>query len=170
MSRKWERMIEKNRKEANARRQKSGHNSIGTVSENLKIKGRSWIFPLILIFIGTLFGFTSVASSTSDLLSQITVGLYLLLAIFHYFIRRPYVVIGKQQLSWRTYTGEKKVEAVTIESIIVTKTQAIVKLNDGKTKKSFNKLYQLYPIADLSAALKQFATFNKIELLDMTKE
>jgi hypothetical protein len=74
------------------------------------------------------------------------------------------------QPSSRTYTGEKKVEAVTIESIIVTKTQATVKLSDGKTKKSFNKLYQLYPITDLSVALKQFAAFNKIEFLDMTKE
>jgi len=169
MSRKWERMVEKNQKLLNQTRVKHGQSPIGS-KDGDAIKGRSWMFPLALAAAGLLFAFTMPAERSGDSLYVITVILYLLLAVFHYFVRRPYLKVSKNVLTWRTYTGERKAAAGDIASIHVGDNQSFIMLKDGKTKRSFSKVYHLYPMDRINEALTQFAAAHQIPLHRSTKE
>jgi hypothetical protein len=164
MARKWERMVEKNSKRMNTDRQKKGQSPIGVSDAGVPIKGRSWIFPLVLASAGLLFAFTMPEANASSTLYQITIGMYLLLAVFHYFVRRPFLKVGKNQLTWRTYTGDRHVSAGDIAAIQISDKQSVVQLKDGKTRRSFSKLYHLYPMDQINAALSNFAAVHRIPL------
>ncbi|HZG56062.1 hypothetical protein [Paenibacillus sp.] len=171
MSRKWERMVEKNSKRMNQVRAKSGQAPIGSQEGPTPIRGRSWLFPLALASAGLLFGLTMPASATGDnTLYQITVGLYLLLAFFHFVIRRPYLKVGKQELSWRTYAGDRVAKAGDVAEIRIGERRSTVVLKDGKTKRTFSKLYHLYPMQRVNAELSQFAAVHQIPLTGEEKE
>lgn len=169
MSRKWERMVEKNSKRLNADRQRHGQAGIGAAPD-APIRGRSWVFPLILATAGLLFAFTMPQESANDTLYQITIGLYLLLALFHYFVRRPYLKVGKQQLTWRTYAGERSVPAGEIAGIDISDNRSVVHLKDGKTKRAFSKVYHLYPMDRINNALQSFASAHRIPVNGGAKE
>ncbi len=170
MSRKWERMVEKNQKKIGDQRKKRGLSNIKSSDGSLKIKGRSWIFPGVLALVGIFFALTGSTGSMSSLLYQITIGLYLLLALYHFFVRRPHLTISKNQLSWRTYTGEKIAQASDIMSISISHREAIIALKDLKTRKSFSKFVHLYPMNELNEALQSFATANRVQLVSQLKE
>ncbi|TLS50151.1 hypothetical protein FE782_20980 [Paenibacillus antri] len=170
MSRKWERMVEKNSKRMNQDRLKKGQTPIGAKDGPEKIKGRSWVFPLVLASAGILFAFTMPQANAGDTLYQITVALYLLLALFHFFVRRPFLKVGKNELGWRTYAGDRSVAAQDIATIHIGDNRSTVMLKDGKTKRSFSKAYHLYPMNRINEALTQFAAAHHIPLNGAEKE
>ncbi|MCI3922550.1 hypothetical protein MO973_20165 [Paenibacillus sp. TRM 82003] len=169
MARKWERMVEKNRKRLNVERQRSGQSAIGSETD-APIKGRSWVFPLLLATAGLLFAFTMPEASGDNILYQITVGLYLLLALFHYLVRRPYLKVSKGKLTWRVYSGDRTVPAGEIAGIDISDHKSVVRLKDGKTKRSFSKVYHLYPMDRINEALRSFANANHIPINGQAKE
>jgi len=170
MSRKWERMVEKNSKRMNQDRLKKGQAPIGAKDGSEPIRGRSWVFPLALAAAGLLFGLTMPEASAGDTLYQITVGLYLLLALFHFFVRRPYLKVGKNELVWRTYAGDRTVPAQDVATIHIGEKRSTVWLKDGKTKRSFSRAYHLFPMHRINEALTQFAAAHQIPLNGAEKE
>lgn len=171
MSRKWERMVEKNRKQLNERKMKQGDTPLNETPDGSKIfKGRSWIFPLVLASAGILFAFTIPQGSSSDALYIITIALYFLLALFHYYVRRPFLKIGKKYISWRTYRGEKFYAPSDIEAIFISDRQVQVFLKGGKASKTFSRLYHLFPMDKLSESLRAFAHQHQIPLNVSMKE
>jgi len=170
MSRKWERMVERNSKRMNQDRVKKGQAPIGAKDGAEPIRGRSWVFPLALAAAGGLFGITMPEANAGDTLYQITVVLYLLLALFHFLIRRPYLKVGKNELAWRTYTGDRIAPAHEIAAIRIGEKRSTVVLKDGKTKRSFSKLYHLYPMERVNEALSSFAAAHGIPLDGTEKE
>lgn len=169
MSRRWERMVERNTKTMNRLRSKSGQAPIGAKAGEEPIRGRSWVFPLVLASAGLLFGFT-VPPEANGVLYQITVALYLLLALYHFFLRRPFLKVTKQDLSWRTYSGERIVKAGEIKSIVIGERKSVVQLKDGKTQRSFSKIYHLYPMDQVNKALSSFAAAHGIPVNQQGKE
>jgi len=169
MSRKWQRMVEKNKKQMNATRQKQGHSPLGGSDGETTVRGRSWVFPVALAAAGLAFWF-SADGFEGETLNQVTVALYLLLAVFHYFVRRPFLKISKKHLSWRTYSGQRFVAAEDIAAIRIGEKQSTVELKDGKTKRSFSKWYHAYPMDRLNEALSQFAAQHHIPVHGDAKE
>ena len=172
MSRKWERMVEKNQKNMNKTRGKAGQAPNSTIAKDgtEQFRGRSWVFPLILASAGLLFGLTVPPEGTNNILYQITVGLYMLLALFHFLIRRPFLKVGKGEISWRTYGGDRVVKAEDIADIQIGESRSIVRLKDGKTKRAFSKVYHMYPMQHVNAALTKFATTHHITVNGSKKE
>ena len=161
MSRKWERMVERNTKSMNRLRAKSGKAPIGTKTEAEPIKGRSWVFPLVLVVVGLLFGVT-IPPEARGALHQITIALYLLLALFHFFLRRPFLKATKNELVWRTYAGDRTVKPGDVATITIGDRKSVVVLKDGKTKRSFSRWYHLYPMDEVNKALSSFAAAHGI--------
>lgn len=168
MSRRWERMVEKNKQQMNKVRSKRGETLIGKDGP-LLIRGRSWVFPAVLVVVAYFFATTMPAESKGDPLFIVTIALYVLLALIHFVFRRPFLKIGKSQLSWRTYTGEKYAPVGNIASIQIDEKQSVVHLKDGSTRK-FTKLYQLFPMAYLNNELAKFADQHRIPLYGAVKE
>jgi hypothetical protein len=161
MSRKWERMVRKNQENMNKQRQKTGQAPLG--NRETTIKGRSWLFPLVLVLAGLMFAVTLPPSVSSGGLYQITIALYFVLALFHLLIRRPYLKIGKSELGWRTYTGEQKLAASEIASITISPSAIVIEGKNGKTRRKFSRIMQLFPMEELTKAVKIFASQNKVE-------
>lgn len=105
MSRKWERMVEKNRKKVNDQRKKQGQKEkIGSSSaegSRIEYYGRSLIISFILLTISVVFGLSMMLTGNTDGLYWFTVISYAVLSAYFYFLKRPYLGIGKNQLFTR---------------------------------------------------------------------
>ncbi|WP_199614719.1 hypothetical protein [Paenibacillus alkalitolerans] len=164
MSRKWERMVQKNKEKINKQREKHGQAPVAGGDGEMTVRGRSWLLPLALALAGLLFAVTLPPAAGSDSLYQITIILYFVLALFHFLVRRPYLKIGKSQLSWRTYTGEKTLTASEIGTIRMTTGDVVIEGKDGKTRRTFSRRMHLYPMDRLTDAVRQFAAKHQINL------
>ncbi|RKN84123.1 hypothetical protein [Paenibacillus ginsengarvi] len=170
MSRKWERMVVKNSKELNAKRKKSGHTPItaATNQEQMDIfKGRSWFLPALLVAVSLFFAIVSVTLYESQTLYWITVLGYFALGVM-YFLRRPYIKIGRQKLATRRMGLDKVFGADEVESIAVQSGSVAIQLKGKKTRWVLSKFQNLYDIPAISARLKKFAETNGISYKDET--
>ncbi|TNJ68146.1 hypothetical protein FE784_00325 [Paenibacillus hemerocallicola] len=164
MSRRWERMVQKNSKEMNRKRLKTGKTPI-TVStqEQMDVfKGRSWFLPTLLVACSLFFAIVSVAYYETQTLYWVTVAGYLALGVM-YFLRRPYIKVGKQKLSTRRMGMDKVFGADEIESISVQPGSVAIQLKGKRTRWVLSKFQSLYDIPALAARLKKFADVNGIE-------
>ncbi|MEF3301647.1 hypothetical protein [Paenibacillus sp. GYB003] len=134
MSRKWERMVYKNSKELNAKRKKAGHAPISVSAEEQMdvFKGRSWFLPALLVACSLFFAIVSVALYETQTLYWITVIGYLALGVM-YFLRRPYIKIGKQKLATRRMGVDKVFDAGEIESITVQSGSIAIQIKGKRT-------------------------------------
>ena len=168
MSRKWSREVAKNTKRVNELRSKSGQSPVGKDGA-VRILGRSWIFPTVLAWLGFFFAVSMPRTVSEDPLYYITIALYFLLALFHYFARRPFLKIGKNELSWRTYTGEKFFPAGQIAAIHLGTKQSVVQLKNGK-RRVFSRFNHIYPMERLNYELSKFAAQHRIPVNGEIKE
>ncbi|MCZ8513114.1 hypothetical protein O9H85_11905 [Paenibacillus filicis] len=166
MSRKWERMVKKNTKVTNARRKKSGSNPIsgGVADDSSVFKGRSWLWPLLLVAIG-FFCFVAFRSAArQDNLYWVTGASYIFLAVLIYWARRPYLKVGKQSLTSRRFSGERTVEAAQISEIAFSKDAVVIIVQPKNSRWVFTRFYHQFPLEPVKAALKEFANKNAIAL------
>jgi hypothetical protein len=168
MSRKWERKVERNRAQANKLRQKMGQARIEE-EQAVMIRGRSWLFPLFLLLIVSFFAALMPPEGRSDTLYYITIALYVLLALFYFFGRRPFLKVSKHQLSWRTFTGDKNIPADQITMVFIGKRETVVNLKDGKTSRSFSRFRNLFPMEQVNQTLTEFAESHNIPVIYETK-
>ncbi|GAA3404654.1 hypothetical protein ACFFNY_27270 [Paenibacillus hodogayensis] len=163
MSRKWERMVQKNSKDINSRRKKTGHTPISvSAQEQMDVyKGRSWFLPALLVACSLFFAIVSVMLYESQSLYWITVLGYMVLGVM-YFLRRPYIKIGKQKLATRRMGMDKVFGADEIESISVQSGSVAIQLKGKRTRWVLSKFQSLYDIPAIAARLKKFAEHNGI--------
>jgi hypothetical protein len=164
MSRKWERMVQKNRKTANKGRAKQGKPLLSdAVSDGIvTIKGRNWLMPLLLIFVGIFCYIAFRNTYQDDTLYWITGGSYILLGLFTYWVRRPFLKIGKTFLTTRRFTGDKRADASQVEEIIVSKDAVVVALQGKGGKWIFTRLYHRIDVSAMAERLKEFADHNGV--------
>ncbi|MBB6638339.1 hypothetical protein [Cohnella thailandensis] len=166
MSRSWERMVEKNQKQINARRKKEGKGRISAPAQQVdRFKGRSYIVPILLILLMVFF--VTVSQPWQEDFGQnqslfwITVGCYFLLAIF-YYLRRPYLSVSKDTLETRRFSGYKRLKPAEIRKIVVQPGYVTIETVKG-TNWVFSRFMNLYPIEAMGERLEAFATVNHIE-------
>ncbi|UUZ79270.1 hypothetical protein LJK88_29275 [Paenibacillus sp. P26] len=166
MSRKWERMVKKNTKVTNARRKKTGSTLIagGGAEDSVVFKGRSWMFPLLLVAVG-VFCFISFRNMAGqDQLYWVTGASYLFLAVIIYWVRRPFLRIGKQSLTSRRFGGDRTVDASQISQILFSKDAVVVVILPKNNRWAFTRLYHQFPIEQMKETLKEFAGKNNIAI------
>lgn len=163
MSRKWERMVQKNSKQMNRIRLKSGKPPIAVATEEQMdiFKGRSWFLPALLVACSFFFAIVSVSLYETQTLYWITVAGYLALGIM-YFLRRPYIKVGKNKLATRRLGIDKVFGADEIESISVQPGSVAIQLRGKRTRWVLSKFQSLYDIPALATRLKKFADQNGI--------
>lgn len=164
MSRKWERMVQKNRKETNRQRQKYGKTQIiDSPQEHMDVfKGRSWFLPALLISCSFFFGVVSAMTAETDTFYYLTVSGYFLLGII-YFLRRPYIKVGKDKLSTRRLGVERFYAADEVSAISVLPGSVSIQLKGKRTRWVLSRFQNMYDIPAIAARLKKFAEQNGIE-------
>lgn len=166
MSRKWERMVQKNSKTVNKSRAKQGKPPVSESASDgsVTIRGRSWMFPALLFCIG-IFSFIAFRGTAhSDNLYWVTGSSYIALSLFIFFVRRPFLKIGKDYLVTRRFSGDKRVNVEQIKEILIQKDAVVISVTTMKSKWIFTKLFQQVDIAALSEQLQQFAQRNAIAI------
>ncbi|WP_159883441.1 hypothetical protein [Paenibacillus puerhi] len=164
-SRKWERMVRKNSKDA-ARRNKSGSTSTAVKSSDgsVTFKGRSWLFPLLLIMIGIFCFVVFSQMPGQESMYWVTGSSYIVLALLMYWARRPLLKVGKTSLTSRRFGGDRVMEASNVQEIAVTKDTIIITLKPKGNRWAYSKTFHRMPIEAMSEKLTEFAAKNNVQL------
>jgi hypothetical protein len=170
MSRKWERMVLKNKKVANKQRTKQGKEVITSVYKEPmeRFLGRSWFLPLICIVFSLFFTLTYPANA-QDATTKFVIIAYFIMGLFIYFVRRPRLSVGKTTLSSRRFSRDVSLEPSEIEGITVQNSYVIIHLKRKKARWMFSRLMHRFDIKSMSAAVKEYANNNGILFIDQTK-
>lgn len=168
MSRKWERMVEKNRKTVNRQRKKFGQAPITEAgSEQIdRFLGRSWILPLILELFALLFLVLFSGYYKADSTYLFTIICYFLLGVFIFFVRRPVLSVSKSKLATRRLSGDKVVEAHEVDRIELFPKHIVVTLKHKNKKWMFSRTLHMFHIAPMADRLRKFAAQHQIPLHD----
>lgn len=173
MSRSWERKVQKNTKEINKRRKKEGKKSISESSapQADKFKGRNYVVPVLLLMLVALY-LTIAAPWQSDFetdptLFWLTVGCYVLLAVF-YYLRRPYLSVTKDTLETRKFTGYKLLRPTDVRKISISQGYVVIETIKGSNW-VFSRLMNRFPIERMAERLKAYADLHHVEWEQKTK-
>lgn len=171
MSRKWERMVERNRKSVNKVRTKQGIGSIpeGGREQTEVIKGRSWMLPSMLVLLAILYFITTYQVTGVNGTYLFTGFSYIALALLMYWIRRPEIRIAESYLTVRRFTGDKRVEPKDIKELVLNKGHIVIQTNAKRGGRYiYTKMQHRFPMDKLNAKLREFAVKNKVNLKDET--
>lgn len=171
MSRKWERMVEKNKKSVNKMRVKQGKEAIaGSGSETMQtFKGRIWIMPSLLIGFSAFYFLFLYGVYPHDSVYWLTGISYLALGILTYLFRRPIVRIGRHTLSVRRFSGDQSVEAHEIEEIAATSNSFNIKLKGKRRRWVYSKFQHHFQMDELIPKIKEFADRNHVLYVERIK-
>jgi hypothetical protein len=171
MSRKWQRMVEKNQKDAYKRSKKKGTgNAFNVQSNDQKIhKGRSWLVPLALISFCLFFVLVPGQYYTKDKWYWFTVISYLFLGVFIFFTRRPFLRITRSDITSRRFGGNRTYQASEIHSIHLKENEVSIQFKQQRTKWVFTRWMHRFQMDRLMIDVKQFAERNQLPLNDNRK-
>ena len=164
MAGKWERQVARSAGKVNARRKRLGREAISTKGEVIRHRGRSWIFSLMLAFIGLFYMFAYWNTGRTSLY-WVTVFMYLFLAVIWFVIRRPFVDIGKKTITTRKLFGFRTIEPENIEQIEALKGYVIITLKTKGTRIVFSWLTQWFNTDQLAQDLETFARTHRIKFV-----
>ncbi|NEW04803.1 hypothetical protein GK047_02065 [Paenibacillus sp. SYP-B3998] len=166
MSRKWERMVTKNAKTVNKNRLKQGIAPVTDPDQSVVFKGRSILLSLFFVCVA-VFLMSSLARSGADSMYWFTTISYFFVGLLIYFVRRPYLKVGRNSLSKRGYAKEKILNAENIKQIIYTPGNILIEL-DGKSRWGYSKFFNRFDVAAMADKLKRFSEQNNITFVDKT--
>ena len=159
MSRKWDRMVQRNAERLNKQRKKRGKPGIAVGRANLDVfRGRNVTLPVLFLLIAF---FLAVVPSESVTLQWITAGLYGLMALY-FFFRRPYLAVGRSALAVRGIGRERWAAADQIASIHAGRGTTLIVLKQRRRRWTFTRWLNGYPTDAMNARLKQFAAQHGI--------
>lgn len=164
MARKWERMVEKNTKTANKQRAKQGKTLISGVKDAAdRFYGRSWLLPLFLICF-SIFFMIAFGGIYRDSMYWLTSISYFLLGVIIFFFRRPNLIVEKNELSSRRFSGQKYVKASDLELITISPGYIIIQLKASRSRWVFSRLIHRMNTELVAIRLKEFAQQNDVAL------
>ncbi|MEC0231084.1 methyltransferase [Paenibacillus alba] len=168
MSRKWERMVSKNSKKINKDRSKKGIAPISTDPDRPEVfKGRSIMLALFFILI-SIFLLATLTKTDGDTMYWYTTSAYLVVGVFIYFVRRPYLKVSKTSLSKRGLARELVLTPSHIKEIVYSPGQVIIDLNGKSPRWVYTKTLNRFDVAAMAGRLKKFAEQNQISFVDKT--
>jgi uncharacterized membrane protein YobD (UPF0266 family) len=168
MSRKWERMVSKNAKKINKDRSKKGIAPISTDPDRAEVfKGRSIMLALFFVLISILL-LVTLTKTSGDTMYWYTTCSYLVVGLFVYFIRRPYLKVSKTSLSKRGFARELILNADHIKEIVYSPGQVVIDLNEKSPRWVYNKTMNRFDVAAMAGRLKKFAEQNQVTFVDKT--
>ncbi|MGG1552598.1 methyltransferase [Paenibacillus ferrarius] len=168
MSRKWERMVRKNSKQINKTRAKQGKAPISTDPDRAEVfKGRSLLLSGFFIVVALFLLFT-LTRAEGDNMYWFTTLSYLVVGIFIFFLRRPYLRVSKTTLSKRGLARELNVTAENIKEIVVQSNQIVIAMNGKTPRWVYTKMLNRFDVAAMAVRLKKYADQNNVAFIDQT--
>ncbi|TJY44231.1 hypothetical protein E5161_02245 [Cohnella pontilimi] len=171
MSRSWERKVERNVKTVNKRRKKEGKTSLSAQTQKGdRFLGRNYIFPILLVLLMAFYVVTFSpwkVKAQSTTMFWVTLGCYLLLALF-YFLRRPYLSVTRDTLETRRFSGYKRLNAGEIRKIVLQPGYVVIETVKGANW-VFSRVINRYPVDRMGERLKAFAELHHVQLEVKTK-
>lgn len=164
MSSKWERQVARNARKVNARRKRLGQEAISAKGDIVRHKGRSWLFAVLLAFVG-LFYMVTYWNLGRTSLYWVTVFMYLFLAFIWFFVRRPFIDIGKKTLITRKPFGIRTIEPQDIEQIEALKGYVVITLKHKGARIVFSRLMHRYDTDRLADDLESFAQAHRVKFV-----
>jgi hypothetical protein len=128
--------------------------------------GKSYILPLFLLVIAVFSAITY--SGQPNVFYYFTVAAYVGLAVY-YYIKKPYLRIGKDFISTRRLGYDKSFEADQIKSIEIYDSYVLISFRKKRSKWVFAHSINRYPIQEMAIELTKFAKNNQIELINEWK-
>lgn len=165
-SRKWERMIYRNQKKVNDYRKRTGQSNVSSSLQYDLFKGRSILLPVLFIGIGLLYGLMFYPIQSSETMYWITFIAYLVLGLWFWAFRKPYLKVSKSDVATRKWGREKVVNAKNIEFIQVQGKIIVIKIRQSDKLWVFSRLVNLFDIQSMASRLKEFALKNQVKFID----
>ncbi|MDQ1909254.1 hypothetical protein RAC89_01915 [Paenibacillus sp. GD4] len=165
MARNWERMVRRNRKMANKHRQKYGKQQITaatTTEESTVYRGRSWFLPILLVLTGIFCFIIFRETRQDDNLYWITGGSYIFLGLFIFWLRRPYLKVGKDSITSRRFGGDRTFKHDDISEFVFHKDSVTIGFKGKNTRWVFTRMFHRFSIASMQEGLKEFAGRHSI--------
>lgn len=152
-------MVENNRKVVNKQRVKGGKSKLSSdgQTEMDLYRGRSIFLPIFFMSISIMFVMFFGQAGQQDTLYWVTVVSYFILALYFFFLKRPYLKVGKSQISTRKLGREKIIPASDVEKITIQPSYIIVTIKGKRSQMVFSRLFNRYDLKAMSAGLKEFA-------------
>ncbi|MCZ8521487.1 MULTISPECIES: hypothetical protein [Paenibacillus] len=167
MSRKWSRMVRKNTKVTNVQRKKSGQ---GLISEQASsdhsetFRGRSWVLPMLLVATGVFCFIAFRGQAGSDDLYWVTGASYIFLALLMFWLRRPFLKIGKDAITSRRFGGDRSLKPEDIQEISVNKDAIVITMKGKSARWAFSRIYHQFPVEAARPKLVAFAQEHQVQL------
>jgi hypothetical protein len=160
MSRSWARRIEKNKKQVNEQRKKRGQDGVTESKTEVRFVGRSWLLPLFLL--GMLIWYLMLFIGEKGFMYWLTVVGYSVLILFLFFVKRPFLVVGKDFVESRRFGGVVRVTTDEIEKILIANDSVSIYFNVKRPSWMFTSLFQRMNIPLMREKLQAFCETNQI--------
>ena len=163
MSRSWERKVRKNMSKINQNRKKQGAGQIILNTEKKdRFVGRSYALPLFLVLFASFYVVMMLMTPKfqTDTMFWVTIGSYFFLAVL-FFLRRPYLTIGKDYVQSRRFGGDKRLTADGIKGIRVQSGYVTIIPQKGAGW-TFSRLLNRFNTDEIAEKLKSFAANHNI--------
>jgi hypothetical protein len=165
MSRKWERKVARNSKLVNKQRKRFGQPPIGSAAAPVKNKdlflGRSIVLPLLLTAIAVFIAVIYYRLDEDTGFTMLTVGLYVLLAVY-FFLKRPYLAIQGSSLATRRLGRERTVSPNEIERIEIAKDYCLIVRRNKRVRWVFSRPMNRYDTEAMGKRLREYAAQHHI--------
>ena len=178
MSRSWERKVRRNTEQLNKRRKKAGLEAMSSPAAMTdRYRGRSIILPLFLLLLIGFYMFLNTISldepngpdPVETPIFWLTVAGYLALAALFWF-RRPYLLVGRDFVGTRKFTGPKTMTADAIKSITVIRPGYVIIEPKKGGNWVFSRMLNRFPIDEMADRLRKFAQDNRIPFYEEKKK
>lgn len=166
MSRKWERMVSRNQQKVNSYRKRAGQASVGNMPQYEIFKGRSIFLPIFFIVVGSIYGIMFYSIQSSEVMYWVTFIAYLLLGVWFWTLRKPYLKVSKTDLATRKWGREQVVNAKDIEFIQVQGKNILIKLRQKDKIWVFSRTLNLFDVNAMTTHLKEFALKNQVKFIN----
>ena len=92
----------------------------------------------------------------------------MVVGLFVYFIRRPYLKVSKTSLSKRGFARELVLGADNINEIVYAPGQVVIHLKGKSPRWVYNRTLNRFDVAAMAGRLKKFAEQNQVAFVDKT--
>lgn len=154
-------MVEKNRKQLNQRRKKQGKGEISEPDHELYL-GRSQLLPLLLLAVAAVFAYSMISTGSTDGLFWVTFVMYILLSLYFYFLKRPYLKLSNNEIATRKWGRERRVKWSQVEKITAQSGHVVISITDERNDWFFSRMLNRFKTDEMAAYLEKMAVKHQI--------
>lgn len=120
------------------------------------------VLPLFLLSVAAVFTYSTVRFSEADGLFWFTVISYILLSLYFFFLKRPYLRIGSSEVATRKWGRERVAKFSDLEKIRVQPGTVSIVVRGEKSEWVFSRSLNLFKTDRMAERLEQLAKKHRV--------